>query len=585
MISTISTERLALAVEQLLILACDGQREQAKHLAARQRQRRLRVLVAGEAKRGKSTLVNRLVGRDVLPYGVLPVTAIATTVRVEHGGDERLEVHYTEGRTERRAVADLTDLVTERGNPGNRRAVAGVDVILSTGDLGGYPVELVDTPGTGSIFEHNTRAAHEAYTSLDAVIVVLTADPPITSADRAILIELSAAAVQTFVIVNKADRLSAHELADATRFTESVCADAGLNGPIWAMSARDRDDGLLGFQHAFEIYLASRGADDTTRALAGHASRLANRMRDEALVTLRAAELAAAAGRDQVDRFSDRITDLTHRTHELGDLCSTTRARLLRILGDSAAALIAELTPRARERAKTTFTALERSGDAGEAEAAARQAAIDETITGVDVWRATQGAALERGLRELIERLNADVHHQLDDLRDAAEKLLGVHLAGSVDPVALHTGRGFWYQTEPAPVWELPGTELLRRHGPAAMKRARSRVLNEVEELVDRQVGRARADLQQRLSDTLLGLTSQLRSSHGDLFTQLRAALDNAAVLADAGDLRTGQQREALTERLRKIDALITNLGTEGERHPPTHRGASLDPVGERQED
>ena len=39
-----------------------------------------RVLVAGEAKRGKSTLINALLGQEVLPTGVVPLTAIPTTV-------------------------------------------------------------------------------------------------------------------------------------------------------------------------------------------------------------------------------------------------------------------------------------------------------------------------------------------------------------------------------------------------------------------------------------------------------------------------------------------------------------------------
>jgi ribosome biogenesis GTPase A len=46
----------------------------------------LRVLVAGEARRGKSTLVNALLGRPVLPVAVTPLTALPTTVR--HGRDK-----------------------------------------------------------------------------------------------------------------------------------------------------------------------------------------------------------------------------------------------------------------------------------------------------------------------------------------------------------------------------------------------------------------------------------------------------------------------------------------------------------------
>ncbi len=38
----------------------------------------LRVLLVGEAKRGKSTLANTILGRPVLPVGVTPVTAVAT---------------------------------------------------------------------------------------------------------------------------------------------------------------------------------------------------------------------------------------------------------------------------------------------------------------------------------------------------------------------------------------------------------------------------------------------------------------------------------------------------------------------------
>ena len=44
-------------------------------------QARLRVLLVGEAKRGKSTVGNAILRRQVLPTGVLPLTAVATTVR------------------------------------------------------------------------------------------------------------------------------------------------------------------------------------------------------------------------------------------------------------------------------------------------------------------------------------------------------------------------------------------------------------------------------------------------------------------------------------------------------------------------
>lgn len=62
-------------------LATQDDRERLADFRQRVDARSLRVLVAGEAKRGKSTLVNQMIGRDVLPTDATPVTAVVTTVR------------------------------------------------------------------------------------------------------------------------------------------------------------------------------------------------------------------------------------------------------------------------------------------------------------------------------------------------------------------------------------------------------------------------------------------------------------------------------------------------------------------------
>lgn len=80
---------LAAALNRLAALGTERDREQLLALLDRLDAARLRVLVVGEAKRGKSTLINALLGRDVLPSGVTPLTAVATTVR--YSDDSRIE--------------------------------------------------------------------------------------------------------------------------------------------------------------------------------------------------------------------------------------------------------------------------------------------------------------------------------------------------------------------------------------------------------------------------------------------------------------------------------------------------------------
>ncbi len=87
---------LASALGELAALGTERDREQLAALLDRLDAARLRVLVAGEAKRGKSTLVNGLLGRDVLPSGVTPLTAVTTTVRY---GDDRARRSEVSRRT------------------------------------------------------------------------------------------------------------------------------------------------------------------------------------------------------------------------------------------------------------------------------------------------------------------------------------------------------------------------------------------------------------------------------------------------------------------------------------------------------
>src|ERR1035438_5334648 len=89
------SDALLTALDEVATLA-----PEADHQALAALRDRLRVLVVGEAKRGKSTLVNALLARAVLPAGVTPLTALATTVT--YGADEDVEVRFL--RSEERRV-------------------------------------------------------------------------------------------------------------------------------------------------------------------------------------------------------------------------------------------------------------------------------------------------------------------------------------------------------------------------------------------------------------------------------------------------------------------------------------------------
>ncbi len=89
---------LTRALDALVTLAPPQDGRRVAELRRRLREDRFRILVVGEAKRGKSTFINALIGLPVLPMGVTPLTAVATTVTF--GRPERVAVRFRDGRCE-----------------------------------------------------------------------------------------------------------------------------------------------------------------------------------------------------------------------------------------------------------------------------------------------------------------------------------------------------------------------------------------------------------------------------------------------------------------------------------------------------
>lgn len=145
----------------------------------------VRVLVAGEFKRGKSMLVNALVGAPACPVFEDVSTAVPTVVRYAdepHADLVRLVGDGVPPSTERGPVPieRLADHASELGNPGNRQRLSSVEVGLPRPLLAGG-LELMDTPGVGGLSSVHGAATMAALRSADAVLFVSDASQEYTA--------------------------------------------------------------------------------------------------------------------------------------------------------------------------------------------------------------------------------------------------------------------------------------------------------------------------------------------------------------------------------------------------------------------
>lgn len=532
----------------------------AARLAGRTRHGRFHVAVAGDVKRGKSTLVNALLGTPVLPTGVVPLTAVATEV-----GHGRLgaTVHLLDGGRRDIPIGELADWVTEPGNPDNRRGVDRVEVrvpapLLATG------LVLVDTPGAGSVYEHNTTAAADARALADAAIVVLGADGPLSRAERDALDGFRVRGARLFVVVNKADRLDDDELDEVLRF---VAGQLGDGVPVRAVSARRAlearragrppgpDAGEIGvLEGELAAFVAGDLAAERDAVTARELARLVGELGGRVALEVAAAELEAGEldgrlrafrreARAEREAFDADQLLLRRRTHELGQT-------LWRRLSGA----VAEIAARRR-------------GDVVVAAEEVPAAALGRHLRGVvesivveefERLRPAETAWLDRSWERLAGDLAERLAVRADAVRAAAAENFAVELPPLVAPRVTSVPDRFTYLFLRLPVGDDPVTRLAARLVPAPLRRRRAvaAAVADLDRELDRHAGRARHDLEQRLGAARQDLVGELATVLDRYVDELLGAADRGERLRRAGAAELGRRRDLLA-RLDELTAAI----------------------------
>lgn len=214
-------------------------REEATALAQRTGEGRFYIACIGQFKRGKSTLLDALIGDRVLPTGVLPITAVPTVVR--YGPSRSARVRLQGGAWVNIVPEDLTEYVSEELNPENKKGVVGVEV-FSRRPLLAQGMCFVDTPGLGSVFAGNTAATQAFVPHIDAAIVVVGADPPMSGDELSLVEEVGKQVHDLIIVMNKADKTSDEDRRVARSFTSNVLEKRLQRsvGRIYEVSAEDR---------------------------------------------------------------------------------------------------------------------------------------------------------------------------------------------------------------------------------------------------------------------------------------------------------------------------------------------------------
>lgn len=514
-----------------------GHAERLDELNTRLSQGRFHLAVLGQVKRGKSTFLNALLGESVLPAAVVPLTAIPTFIRF--GPELSIRVRYLDNRPDTVMKGEpltwlqtnLEGFVTEKNNPKNTKCVRDVEITHPAPIL--RDVVLIDTPGIGSTFRHNTEITMNFLPQCDAALFMVSADPPITELEVAFLRHIGSRVGQLFFVLNKVDYLDDEERETAVSFYRRVLEEeAGIasGSRIFPVSARK---GLLSHDAGNARLWEESGLEEVMDHLIAFLAHEKNRAHKEAIgrktrdilydallqidLEIRALELPLADLESRLFRLDRIIEDAGRQRMYARDILAGDKQRIV--------ARVEEEITRLRIPFHSQLTAI-----AGAAITASfggpESAARDAVAKAIPAW-------FERELGRFTQMADGEVAGRLKEHQGRADDLIKSvrNAAAELFEIPCHAPEGEnVYRLVQKPYWvghawdstftPVPAATLERLlPGPLRERRARSRMKHQIDTLVTRNLENIRYE-------TLRSIDEAFRKFGADLDFNLQLTTD-----------------------------------------------------------
>jgi GTP-binding protein EngB required for normal cell division len=203
-----------------------------------------RLAFVGEFSRGKSTLINRILNRTLLPVAVLPTTACITSIM--HGEEDHLSVNFLDGHQEIRPLeaSSWHDLIADRQAEKDREIETTVRVSLKHPWLHEIGIEMIDTPGAGDTNDQGTAHILQVLSQCDATIILVSAAAPLSLTEKMFIEQeiLGRHIPQLLVVVSKLDTIPLPQRHDVLATISERLKHISPNIPVLSVHKVDADE-------------------------------------------------------------------------------------------------------------------------------------------------------------------------------------------------------------------------------------------------------------------------------------------------------------------------------------------------------
>lgn len=522
------------------------------------------LVVLGQYKRGKTTFINALLGAEILPTAIVPLTSIIT--RVSYGEKAGAQVRFIDGTTMQIPLDNLRKYVTETENPRNFKGVNMVEVNYPSEYLS-QGVSLIDTPGIGSVFTHNTDIAYDFIPMADAAIFVLSADPPISREEHQFLTDILKYVRKLFFVQNKIDVVTEDDREQSLAFSKQVIEqETGLRDiHIYPLSAKLALDGLMNgipaqidasrlieFKTELEKFLVEGRQATLLSAVAHIALQYVGEAEMKCELERLALEMPAADAEAKLAKLKDYFAGLRQDRMDLDYLLKGELNRFNLRLEQELAAFkeeaIMTLSGRVNEvlQEKSNLNVSHLASELQEF----LQATVKDQFSGL---QSAKEQEIKEWLGVTMERFEAKNNALITDIRNLVANLFNINPRAVCTASRLCSRSGLYFLTElPKPFITFDISWLM---GFLPKKLAHRSLykscIDQIEELVDLNCGRLRSDFYTRVAQSLRDFKRLLGESLDLVMNELVRTIEAAINQNRQGESVANQRRSEL-EHLKK---------------------------------
>ncbi len=555
-----------LGIESIRGCPCEDLKEKVRSNA-------FNLVVVGQFKRGKTSLINALLGAEILPVAVVPLTSIVTIMT--YGEALRIKVYFNDGKIAEIKPESLVEYVTEKGNPKNVKDVR--EVVLT------YPspylkdgVRLIDTPGVGSIYQHNTDVAYQYLPKSDAALFLLSVDQPMSKAELDFLKDVKEYSNKIFFVLNKADYLRESDLKESVEFSKNGLKEAmGSEVKLFPVSARLALEGAAAkdnyklemsmlpfFSKDLNRFLMEEKGNVLLLSVANNLSRSISQAKLELELELKSLTTPLEELKEKIQAFENKKSEIEQVKRDFEILLEGEVSRLAKgQLEDDLQRFVRDLRPQEQAHLAEQFE-LNKGLSLKDLRTILEEAVIAHVRQAFITWRALEDERLAKAFEAICKRFITKINETVDELLRYSSELFSVPF-DTVKAEALWSVKSsFYFKFKEQPI----GTAIVASTLTLALPKfiGDKIVLKKMKEYLERvvtmQAAGSGCDFEERLEKSKLDFRWDMFQKIDATTEGIRTAIEKGVTKRSSGEHEVEARKQVLSQAGGKLDELREKL-------------------------